>query len=292
MGAVSVKKLWELTTHEFITISAGPITGHEQAMLDAVQAIDSLTNRIESIALYRLCSLLPDGARVLEIGSFNGASAVAMGYSLNKKNGNIYCIDPWSDYVNQDDFAVVEKGRIDDDNRIINSFMSNTAFLGNQVKMMRGLSSDFAGMIAGQNFDLIFIDGAHDYQSVRFDILTCMAALKPGGILTGHDYHSLGHGVRQAVNELVGYVDTIRIKGVIEQTYIWFAKVDQPDYELRLAEISDAYNCGDLSRALNLAMSALQRYKNEELVNIAGMLKSKIFASSREKESISKRLTS
>jgi len=72
--------------------------------------------------------------------------------------------------------------------------------------MLRGRSSDFAGMLEGKDFDFIFIDGAHDYDSVRYDIKVAFSALKPGGFLCGHDFHSEGFGVMRAVNELIGGV--------------------------------------------------------------------------------------
>lgn len=266
----------EISAQGIMDICSSNINPDEQKMLDAVQAIDSLTNSHESLALYRLCTLLPEGARVLEIGSFNGASAAAMGYALKGKKASIYCIDPWSNYMEQDDFSCTEPERINDDKKIMDSFIKNTAFLGSQVKMMRGLSADFAGMIVGQNFDLIFIDGAHDYDSVRFDILACMAALKPGGLLTGHDYHSLGHGVRKTVNELISIVPSITIKGVIKETYIWFAKVEQPAYEIALTAIADLYSAGDVPGALNQAFSAVKVFKTEELLMLIADLKSKM----------------
>lgn len=265
-----------LTKEQIINICSAPASDAERVMLDAVRSIDSLTNQNESLALYRLCGMLPPGVRILEIGSFNGASAVAMGHAIQGKGTSIYCIDPWSNYVGQDDFASIERSRIADDRHIIDSFMRNTAFLGEQIKMMRGFSTDFAGMIAGQDFDLIFIDGAHDYDSVRGDILMCMAALKPGGLLLGHDYHSMGHGVRQAVNELIGCVPSLSVKGTIDDTFIWFARVEDPGYEITVTEVNDVYAAGDISRSLELALAALQRYKTSELYELAGVLKHKL----------------
>ena len=53
----------------------------------------------------------------------------------------------------------------------------------------------------GPVFDLVFIDAAHDYESVRADILAWRPLVRPGGILCGHDYN--WDGVRRAVGELV-----------------------------------------------------------------------------------------
>ena len=188
----------------------------------------------------------------------------------------MYCIDPWANYTSQEDFHCVEQSRIADDRKIIDSFMRNTAFLGDSIKMMRGFSTDFSGMIAGQNFDLIFIDGAHDYDSVKCDILMCLAALKPGGLLTGHDFHSMGHGVRQAVNELISLAPSITVKGVIDNTYIWFARVEQPAYELALHEVTELYRSGDVSGALHKAYAAWTCFKTEEVFTLISTLKSQL----------------
>lgn len=71
------------------------------------------------------------------------------------------------------------------------------------LRELKGKSTAFAELLAGKGFDLIFIDGAHDYTSVRNDIKIAFSALKAGGIICGHDYHSDGQGVVRAVTELV-----------------------------------------------------------------------------------------
>ena len=70
-----------------------------------------------------------------------------------------------------------------------------------------------ARLIANNFADFIYIDGYHDYKSIKRDIKTWWPKLKKGGILSGHDYekgltiNELGQtvpfGVIQAVSELV-----------------------------------------------------------------------------------------
>lgn len=55
-----------------------------------------------------------------------------------------------------------------------------------------------------QEFDLAFIDGAHDYESVKADIEKSLAMLKPDGLIAFHDYASqVDPGVTAAVDELL-----------------------------------------------------------------------------------------
>ena len=53
-------------------------------------------------------------------------------------------------------------------------------------------------------YTIAFIDGAHDYESVKHDIDLCLSMLRPDGLLAFHDYRDAGDpGVRQAVDELL-----------------------------------------------------------------------------------------
>lgn len=52
-------------------------------------------------------------------------------------------------------------------------------------------------------FDLAFIDGSHDYDSVCRDIGLAANCLKSGGVLAFHDYESNEPGVTAAVDELI-----------------------------------------------------------------------------------------
>lgn len=49
--------------------------------------------------------------------------------------------------------------------------------------------------------DFVFIDAAHDYESVKADILAWLPCVKPGGIIAGHDANS--GGVQPARRELL-----------------------------------------------------------------------------------------
>jgi hypothetical protein len=53
-------------------------------------------------------------------------------------------------------------------------------------------------------YDLAFIDGAHDYHSVRLDIERVRGVLAPNGLIVFHDYKHPSHeGVTDAVDDLI-----------------------------------------------------------------------------------------
>jgi len=52
--------------------------------------------------------------------------------------------------------------------------------------------------------DVVYIDGMHQYEQVKKDILNYRDIVNKGGFVTGHDYCTVWPGVRQAVDELYG----------------------------------------------------------------------------------------
>lgn len=58
-----------------------------------------------------------------------------------------------------------------------------------------------AALFPDGHFDLVFLDAAHDYESVRADIQAWWPKVKTSGVLAGHDYDQGWCGVRRAVDE-------------------------------------------------------------------------------------------
>ena len=54
----------------------------------------------------------------------------------------------------------------------------------------------------GEKFlDFVFIDGAHDYESVKTDLISWLPLIKVGGVMAGHDFGM--QGVNQALEEIL-----------------------------------------------------------------------------------------
>ena len=269
-------EITSLSAQEIASITSNGPNPEERTMLDSLSGIEGLMLEKEALALFRVCKRLPNKSKILEIGSFQGGSTLAIGQAIAGTDIELYCLDPWSKYLDQGDFANFERSKVSDDFRIINNFIKNTAFIGENLRMLRGKSNAFAGLLEGKDFDFIFIDGAHDYDSVRYDIKVAFSALKPGGFVCGHDYHSEGHGVIKAVNELIAGVPSIEKKGKFDQTHIWFGIIAEPRYEYEMTEISDLMNAGHLTEALEKAYAAYAEFKNAEILNFISAIKSKI----------------
>jgi len=80
--------------------------------------------------------------------------------------------------------------------------------------LIRGTSTVSSKRIEDESLDFVFIDANHLYEYVREDILTWIAKVKIGGIISGHDYNKKdGHlvlNVCKAVDE-VFYKDKINL---------------------------------------------------------------------------------
>ncbi|RYM34015.1 class I SAM-dependent methyltransferase [Brumimicrobium glaciale] len=80
---------------------------------------------------------------------------------------------------------------------------------GEKVKVMKGLSWNMLNTFDENYFDWIYIDAAHDYNSVVKDLQEAYRVLKSGGIIIMNDYIEYDHftkedyGVVQATNEFM-----------------------------------------------------------------------------------------
>lgn len=63
-----------------------------------------------------------------------------------------------------------------------------------------------ASRVPNQSLHFVFIDASHDYDSVVSDLRSWELKVRPGGIMSGHDYHGVGDrkgafGVKRAVDQ-------------------------------------------------------------------------------------------
>jgi predicted O-methyltransferase YrrM len=150
----------------------------------------------------------------VEIGAWMGRSTRAM---ADNTSGNVIAVDTWDGSAeNQESLKGKPHGYL------FQKFCDNLAdhIASGRVLPMRGNSLAVAAHCAeeGLRFGMIFIDAAHDYESVRNDILAWRPLLAKNGLLCGHDYDWGWPGVVNAVRELVSPVPDQAAGG----SSIWF----------------------------------------------------------------------
>ena len=121
-------------------------------------------------------SSLPSNFRYLEIGSFEGGSAIFIAKKF--KNSEIYCVDNWikteDGYLNLN-FEDVEQ-----------NFDYNIKNYKNIYKIKK--SSDEFFKNNSLNYDVIYVDGYHKADQVYRDCLNSWKNLKVNGIMICDDY--------------------------------------------------------------------------------------------------------
>lgn len=142
-----------------------------------------------------------NGDSFLEVGCFMGKSTAYL-FEKIKESGktiSVWVIDIFDaecdhhrDLINENGGGTLLQ--------IFDNYMWELGFcpiklIGDSKAMVNKLKDDF--------FQMIFIDAAHDYESVKADLNNFYPKLKSGGIFAGHDYGEKSCGVGQAVDEFV-----------------------------------------------------------------------------------------
>jgi len=116
-----------------------------------------------------LHDILDKPVQILEIGSFEGRSAVA--FLKLFPHSQMTCVDPWPGACH-------------------NRFIQNTAEFGDRVTRFRSPSEKVLPnfIVDQKSFDLIYIDGDHTEAGAIVDSLMCWPLLKVGGYVIWDDY--------------------------------------------------------------------------------------------------------
>jgi predicted O-methyltransferase YrrM len=155
------------------------------------------TTAAEQAFLYFMSRDIPAKGDILEIGCLKGASSVllAAGNELSRRKSNLWLVDPCplpskAEFVN-----FLMKHNLAANARLIDK------------------TSEEARKIINEKFRFIFVDGSHEYEFVRKDIVLWQDCLREGGIMAFHDRES--RGVSRAINELIRQSDKFTVLGTM-----------------------------------------------------------------------------
>ena len=118
--------------------------------------------------------------KMVEVGSLEGISTLLFAHHVD----TVYSVDCY-------DYKVPESGRIPEHDQMFieaeRMFIARTKDVPNIVKIKK-TSVEAAKDFPDGSLDAVYIDAEHDEDSVREDIRTWRPKIKPGGILSGHDW--------------------------------------------------------------------------------------------------------
>lgn len=137
---------------------------------------------------FALAEALPEGGKFVEVGAWLGQSIIALAQELQSmgKNVTLYCVDTWKgelDKADQQQYVEHCGGSI------LAQFKDNIerAGVADMIQIVEMESVQAAEQFLDGEIDGIFIDGAHDCDSVKADIAAWSPKVKQGGFFAGHD---------------------------------------------------------------------------------------------------------
>lgn len=164
-------------------------------LIDVLNRVHGFLSLDEAKLLFRLASEVLPRRAIVEIGSYQGRSAVCLGLGAKLAGARVWAIDP------HEDIQI---------NETVHYGMENhAALLKNLVEfevagVVRVVALDSMEVLDGWTrlIDLLWIDGCHEYESVHADLLWSDYMDKTGTIAL-HD--SSGHypDVTRALNEFL-----------------------------------------------------------------------------------------
>ena len=160
------------------------------AALAAASGVEGWMTDAQARRLWDRAAALRAPARVVEIGSYRGRSAIVLARAA-AEGVEVVAIDPHAgnDRGPQQIEGSAEAGQSDHD-----AFVANLerAAVAERVRHVRLPSSAAHERVAGE-IDVLYVDGAHRYSPARDDIRDWGARVRDGGTLLIHDgFSSIG----------------------------------------------------------------------------------------------------
>lgn len=177
------------------------LTNAPHPNLAAAAQIPGWLSAEEAETLNHFSRLAPEG-HFLEIGSFCGRSSVIIGGVIAQRNNpthKLFCCDPFGNVGKAEETSTTKRWA----QRKRSSFETFRRNILNQnleqwIVTLAGKSDDILPLI-NHHYTFIFVDGAHDYDSVTRDIGLVTHKVQSGGYILFHDATSTQ--VNRAIND-------------------------------------------------------------------------------------------
>jgi hypothetical protein len=161
--------------------------------------------------------------RAVEVGTDQGVFAAEFLENWGSRGeGLLFCCDPWCEYPEM-------RWDREADRAIA---LTRLAEHAGRVRIIRAKSPDaIAALPETFMLEFCYVDGAHDYESVRRDLPAWWNRLYPSGptILAGHDFCDSMPGVKKAVTEFARERNlTVRLTREGETNASWYIYRNEP----------------------------------------------------------------
>jgi len=142
---------------------------------------------------------------MVEIGCYSGDSTSIFASDNNIKM--IHAIDPWQNGYDDSDGASKSRPM----ELVEKMFDQKMAPHKDKLKKYKMPGDEAVDKFEDESLDLVYIDGNHQYEAVKNDIIKWLPKVKKTGYITGHDIKR--DSVRKAVHEVLGiphkkFIDT------------------------------------------------------------------------------------
>jgi MMP 1-O-methyltransferase len=178
------------------TTTAQPAIMNPDDIEKRVERLDGWLNRHEGRLLYRLARRCTGRGAIVEIGSWKGKSTIWLGHGSRAGRGlPVHAIDPHA--------GMIERDKASGTISTFAEFQNNIRDAGVDDLVVPHV--DFSEAVARafiEPVELIFIDGLHDYQSVKSDFEAWSPKVMNGGVMAFHDTTGQS-GPRRLVTEQV-----------------------------------------------------------------------------------------
>jgi len=155
--------------------------------LEAIDGIDGWLSDEQAARLFERAREVPEGGRIVEIGSYRGRSTVVLAATA-QQGTRVIAIDP---HAGNDRGPRQITGNLEagEEDRIAFERNLRRAGVREPVVHIRKRSDEALDDVDGE-IDLLYVDGAHRFAPARQDIERWGARVRPGGTMLIHDAFS------------------------------------------------------------------------------------------------------
>lgn len=160
----------------------------------------------------------------VELGTWQGASAIPVARSIARWGGTLTCVDTWAGELDDDGGSLGGKSPV----MLLSCARAMVeAGVGAIVRLIPAMTAD-AALAWSEPIDFLYVDADHSYDGVRADLEAWVPHVIPGGLIVGDDYeHPRYPGVRAAWDEferdtgvtLTRYQSTPPMQGGVQIVY-------------------------------------------------------------------------